>query len=151
MDANFRKKLYAINLPFPERDQLNFPLSAQKRNISVQIQFRGCSLSTTREVLVEMVSCVSFHFITAHMLKTNLQLLLLILCLDMQAQNFSYTHYGIKEGLAGSNVYAATQDKEGFMWFATETGVSRSPSCSSATTRLSHSREVGPGRTSSTR
>ena len=61
------------------------------------------------------------------MLKTNLPLLLLLLliCLNLRAQNFSYTNYGTKEGLAGSNVYAAIQDKEGFMWFATETGVSR--------------------------
>lgn len=57
--------------------------------------------------------------------KTNLLYLLFIICLKLPAQNFSYTHYGLKEGLAGSNVYAATQDNEGFIWFATETGVSR--------------------------
>src|SRR4030095_4891003 len=60
-----------------------------------------------------------------HMLKTILPSLLFLICLNAQAQNFSYTHYSIREGLAGSNVYAVTQDKEGFMWFATETGVSR--------------------------
>jgi ligand-binding sensor domain-containing protein len=60
-----------------------------------------------------------------HMLKTSLSSLLFLICLNTQAQNFSYTHYSIREGLAGSNVYAAIQDNEGFMWFATETGVSR--------------------------
>ena len=59
------------------------------------------------------------------MMKTNLLSLLLLVCLNLRAQNFSYTNYGTKEGLAGSNVYAAIQDKEGFMWFATETGLSR--------------------------
>ena len=59
------------------------------------------------------------------MLKTCLLSLLFLICLNTRAQNFSYTHYSIREGLAGSNVYAVTQDKEGFMWFATETGVSR--------------------------
>ena len=60
-----------------------------------------------------------------HMLKTSLSSLLFLICLNTWAQNFSYTHYGTKEGLAGSNVYSAIQDKEGFMWFATETGLSR--------------------------
>ncbi len=59
------------------------------------------------------------------MLKTSSLVLLFLICLNIHSQNFSYTHYGTKEGLAGSNVYAAIQDKEGFMWFATETGVSR--------------------------
>ena len=40
-------------------------------------------------------------------------------------QEYSYTHYDSKEGLAGSTVYNITQDKEGFLWFATETGLSR--------------------------
>jgi hypothetical protein len=60
-----------------------------------------------------------------NMLKTILLFSLFLICLNTPAQNFSYTHYSIREGLAGSNVYAAIQDKEGFMWFATETGVSR--------------------------
>src|SRR5882757_10546627 len=41
------------------------------------------------------------------------------------AQEYSYTHYDIGEGLAGSTVYCITQDKEGFIWIGTETGVSR--------------------------
>ncbi|HET6254681.1 MAG TPA: histidine kinase [Puia sp.] len=41
------------------------------------------------------------------------------------AQEYSYTHYDITEGLAGSTVYALAQDKDGFLWASTETGVSR--------------------------
>lgn len=41
------------------------------------------------------------------------------------AQEYSYSHYDSKEGLAGSTVYCMTQDKEGFLWFGTETGLSR--------------------------
>src|SRR5215831_15782261 len=49
-----------------------------------------------------------------------------LLCIDyLYAQEYSYTQYNIKEGLAGSTVYCATQDKDGFMWFGTETGLSR--------------------------
>src|ERR1700754_4363486 len=40
-------------------------------------------------------------------------------------QEFSYTHYDISDGLAGSVVYCITQDREGFIWTGTETGVSR--------------------------
>lgn len=41
------------------------------------------------------------------------------------SQEYSYTHYDVKDGLAGSNVYSITQDKEGFIWMGTEAGVSR--------------------------
>src|SRR5579864_4949079 len=41
------------------------------------------------------------------------------------AQEYSYTHYNIGDGLAGSTVYCITQDKEGFIWVGTESGVSR--------------------------
>jgi ligand-binding sensor domain-containing protein len=45
-------------------------------------------------------------------------------CLSL-AQEYSYTHYGIADGLAGATVFCITQDKEGFIWTGTETGVSR--------------------------
>ena len=52
--------------------------------------------------------------------------LLLILLTDTAlSQEYSYTHYDISDGLAGSTVYCITQDKEGFIWLGTETGVSR--------------------------
>jgi ligand-binding sensor domain-containing protein len=40
-------------------------------------------------------------------------------------KQLSYTNYTIKDGLAGNTVYCVTQDKEGFIWFGTETGLSR--------------------------
>ena len=41
------------------------------------------------------------------------------------AQQLSYIHYDTKDGLAGSTVYDVCQDNQGFIWFATETGLSR--------------------------
>jgi ligand-binding sensor domain-containing protein len=41
------------------------------------------------------------------------------------AQDFNYVHYDTKDGLAGSTVYDHCQDKDGFIWFATENGLSR--------------------------
>jgi hypothetical protein len=56
-----------------------------------------------------------------------LLLVLSMLCLprNIYAQTYSYTHYDISDGLAGSTVYCITQDKDGFIWTGTETGVSR--------------------------
>jgi ligand-binding sensor domain-containing protein len=59
------------------------------------------------------------------MLKTGLLFCTLVFCLDLHSQDFSYTRYDIKDGLAGSSVFCAAQDKEGFMWFGTESGLSR--------------------------
>ncbi len=41
------------------------------------------------------------------------------------SQDYTYTQYESKDGLAGSTVYCAEQDKDGFIWFGTETGLSR--------------------------
>ena len=51
--------------------------------------------------------------------------LALAFSVSLHAQEYSYTQYNTKDGLAGSTVYCATQDKDGFMWFGTETGLSR--------------------------
>jgi hypothetical protein len=40
-------------------------------------------------------------------------------------QEYNYTHYDVKDGLAGATVYSMVQDKDGFIWFGTETGLSR--------------------------
>ena len=41
------------------------------------------------------------------------------------AQDYSYVQYTVQNGLAGSTVYNVVQDRDGFVWFATETGLSR--------------------------
>ena len=47
------------------------------------------------------------------------------LCLRAPAQTYSYLNYTVADGLAGSTVYGMIRDKDGFLWFATETGLSR--------------------------
>jgi ligand-binding sensor domain-containing protein/ribosomal protein L27 len=54
-----------------------------------------------------------------------LVILLHLICCSLFSQEYSYTHYDITDGLAGSTVYCITQDKDGFLWMGTETGVSR--------------------------
>lgn len=54
--------------------------------------------------------------------------LLLLVCgfgYSLSAQEHSYVHYDVHEGLAGSTVYSMAQDKDGYIWFGTESGLSR--------------------------
>lgn len=48
-------------------------------------------------------------------------------CAVLQAQEFELTKINltVQNGLAGDNVYCALQDDKGYIWFGTETGVSR--------------------------
>ena len=48
-----------------------------------------------------------------------------LLPLTVFSQEYGYTQYKSKDGLAGSTVYSMVQDKEGFLWFGTEGGLSR--------------------------
>jgi ligand-binding sensor domain-containing protein len=50
---------------------------------------------------------------------------LLLSPLNIFSQEYGYTRYDSKDGLGSSTVYCMTQDKEGFIWFGTETGLSR--------------------------
>lgn len=43
----------------------------------------------------------------------------------LQAQSYGFIHYDTKDGLPSATVYDITQDEDGFVWFATENGLSR--------------------------
>src|ERR1700756_1990087 len=62
-------------------------------------------------------------------LKISYPALILTLLLGFQLFGFSQTtnfkNYSVKDGLPSSEVYSAMQDSKGFMWFATDKGVSR--------------------------
>lgn len=52
-------------------------------------------------------------------------LLLSLFYTAVHGQEYSYARYDVKDGLAGSVIYCGAEDKDGFLWFGTETGVSR--------------------------
>lgn len=79
--------------------------------------FRVCTLYLPR------LSAGVFKLI--YVRKTALALLLFIAAAFAKAQEFNYVHLDTRDGLAGSTVYDMCQDKDGFMWFATENGLSR--------------------------
>ena len=49
----------------------------------------------------------------------------LLFPLAVFSQEYGYKQYNSKDGLAGSTVYSMVQDKDGFLWFGTEGGLSR--------------------------
>lgn len=51
--------------------------------------------------------------------------LLFAVGIEVNAQDYSFTHYDKQEGLPGYVVYSMTQDKDGFIWIGTESGLSR--------------------------
>jgi len=57
------------------------------------------------------------------------KLLVLLLLLgtggNVLGQGFMIRNYNVKDGLANATVYTAVQDKDGFIWFSTPTGVSK--------------------------
>ena len=59
------------------------------------------------------------------MLKVLTYIILFLFPFYLFGQEYNYVHYDTKDGLAGSTVYDIFQDYDGFIWFATEFGVSR--------------------------
>lgn len=80
-----------------------------------------------------LIDCPQFVIQTDYYVIAAMRVYLLVILLWAmlwpagQAQEFkvTYTHIGVEEGLAGSGVYCAFQDSDGYIWFGTETGVSR--------------------------
>jgi len=52
-------------------------------------------------------------------------LVLFILSVKLQAQTYNFNHYSLKDGLIQSNVNDILQDKKGYLWFATDGGLSK--------------------------
>ena len=52
-------------------------------------------------------------------------LLFLLFPVWMSAQPYSVKRLGVIEGLSNNNVLSITQDKQGFLWFATEEGLNK--------------------------
>ncbi len=58
--------------------------------------------------------------------KKIIQLVLLFLFpVLLRSQTYPFTNYGVQDGLPQSNVSAITQDKNGYFWLASESGISK--------------------------
>jgi len=58
-------------------------------------------------------------------MRASLLILHILIVLGCCGQELSYKQFTVKDGLPGSIVYHAIQDNNGFIWFATNQGVSR--------------------------
>ena len=45
--------------------------------------------------------------------------------LSLAAQPFMFKHIEVADGLSNNSVYAILKDKDGFMWFGTNSGLNR--------------------------
>lgn len=45
--------------------------------------------------------------------------------INLKGQDYAYRHYTTKDGLAGSTIYCILEDDDGYIWFATDGGVSK--------------------------
>jgi ligand-binding sensor domain-containing protein/two-component sensor histidine kinase len=72
-----------------------------------------------------VVIAVELSMITKRTIQTLLLFTGLVTVYTSFAQEYNYIHYDVKDGLAGSTIYDLCQDKDGFIWFATEAGISR--------------------------
>jgi ligand-binding sensor domain-containing protein len=52
-------------------------------------------------------------------------LLMFVTPLAVFSQEYGYTQYNSRDGLAGGTVYCMVQDRDGFLWLGTESGLSR--------------------------
>ena len=50
---------------------------------------------------------------------------LILVITSVKAQNYAFKHYDANDGLPSSDVFHAIQDSKGYIWFATDNGVSR--------------------------
>jgi len=69
------------------------------------------------------------YFCKKKLLNNHNYILLIFLSLVFSFTSFSqepiYNHFGVDDGLPSSEVYDIYQDKEGYIWFATDKGLSR--------------------------
>lgn len=49
----------------------------------------------------------------------------ILIGIHARSQELAYRQYTVKDGLPGSTVYQAVEDRQGYIWFATNQGVSR--------------------------
>jgi len=58
-------------------------------------------------------------------MRCRILVFLILIPFSGYGQSFPYSRYSVKEGLPHSNVYAIAQDSLGYMWFGTESGLTR--------------------------
>ena len=92
----------------------------QESRIRINIFFKTFS-SETSYYICDLV-ILSMHFRNSFL---AFFFLLLSVHTFVQAQSTALTNYTVQDGLPSNDVYDVLQDRQGFMWFATEFGAAR--------------------------
>src|SRR5688572_8590443 len=66
-----------------------------------------------------------FHLVLYRLIQSGWAILLLFCATRCYSQDFIYRHYDVQDGLPNPTVHTIFQDKDGFIWFGTESGVCR--------------------------
>jgi len=66
-----------------------------------------------------------FYFFKSRLSRTYLFLFLCVVSLITHAQNFTFSHYGLDEGLPQETIHCIENDANGFIWLGTSDGVVR--------------------------
>lgn len=105
-----------------------YSLSPETSSLYKSIFFAFCfSLLLKYYDFVELILMFCYIFIIA-MTKTITNTLLccaLLFTGNLYAQQPAYTYYTIRDGLPSNDIYNCIEDKKGFLWIATENGLSR--------------------------
>lgn len=75
--------------------------------------------------VTENMIFVHFYKLSNHCRRIILPIFFFLINIQVEARVYNSLRFTTSEGLAGDNVYSIAQDKDGFIWIATETGVSR--------------------------
>ena len=90
----------------------------------VERKGRGCLLISPFFISFAFIN--NKPFILNRMKKRILLFLsLLALCVFSGAHNYMFRHLEVADGLSNNSVYAILKDKDGFMWFGTNSGLNR--------------------------
>jgi ligand-binding sensor domain-containing protein/serine phosphatase RsbU (regulator of sigma subunit) len=87
-------------------NQVPFSLCANKLNMELQIRI---------QYKARMMKLITLCILSYFMIFTE----------RLFAQQYNFDSYTIKNGLIQSNVTSIVQDKEGYLWFGTEAGISK--------------------------
>lgn len=116
----YRSKL---NSPFPRTSKF---LIALLRIFSLFGLGNTIFLSLRNEITrISYADSVYRPFLYHRLWQVLYSLLLILAPVALLGQTHRYVHYSVAEGLPSSTVYHIIQDKAGYMWFGTESGLAR--------------------------
>lgn len=78
------------------------------------------------ECLFFVLYSIYLHLLKKFLVRLIIYIFALIFCVqEVISQSHIYKHFDVDDGLPSSEIYDVYQDKQGYVWFATDKGISR--------------------------